>query len=84
MKVWAIQDAKAKFSQFLDDCLTNGPQIVSKRGTAAAVLVPIAQWNQMKAEAKPSLKDVLLSDLGRTETLVPERGRARRRAVNPL
>ena len=82
MKVWPVQDAKEKFSEFLDDCLTIGPQIVSKHGSAAAVLIPIAQWNQMKAEAKPSLKDVLLSDIGRTEMLVPERGRARRRSLN--
>ena len=80
MKLWSVQDAKEKFSEFLDDCLTIGPQIVSKNGTAAAVLIPIAQWNLMNAEAKPSLKDVLLSDIGRTGTLVPERGRGRARA----
>ena len=41
---WAVQDAKAKFSELLDRTLSEGPQIVTKRGVEAAVLVPIEQW----------------------------------------
>ncbi|MDO8275958.1 MAG: type II toxin-antitoxin system prevent-host-death family antitoxin, partial [Serpentinimonas sp.] len=40
MQTWPIQDAKARFSEFLETCLTEGPQMVTKRGTQAAVLVP--------------------------------------------
>ena len=40
MKTWPVQDAKARFSEFLEACITDGPQIVTKRGAAAAVLVP--------------------------------------------
>ena len=39
MQTWPIQDAKARFSEFLDACISNGPQMVSKRGVDAAVLV---------------------------------------------
>ena len=46
----------------------------------AAVLVPVAQWRRMQLE-RPSLKELLLADEARTETLVPPRGKARRRAV---
>jgi prevent-host-death family protein len=35
-------DAKARFSEFLDTCLEDGPQIVFRRSAEAAVLMPIA------------------------------------------
>ena len=84
MKVWAVQDAKARFSEFLDACLANGPQMVTKRGTEAAVLVPAAEWRRLHAAAKPSLKELLLSTPARTEALAPPRGAARRRPVMPM
>lgn len=79
MQTWPVQDAKARFSEFLDTCLTHGPQMVTRRGAAAAVLVSAEEWRRLEAAARPSLKDLLLSDQGRTETLAPDRGRARRR-----
>lgn len=79
MKVWPVQDAKARFSEFLDACLTAGPQMVTRRGAEAAVLVPAAQWKRLQSAAKPSLKELLLSEAARTEFLVPKRGAARRR-----
>lgn len=84
MKTWPVQDAKARFSEFLDACLSDGPQMVTKRGTEAAVLVPAAEWRRLHAAAKPSLKELLLSDAARTEFLVPARGVARRRRVVPI
>ena len=84
MKAWPVQDAKARFSEFLDACLEDGPQMVTKRGAEAAVLVSAAQWRRLHAAAKPSLKELLLSDAARTETLVPPRGAARRRGVAPI
>ncbi len=79
MQSWPVQDAKARFSEFLAACLSEGPQMVTKRGTEAAVLVPANVWRQLQAAAQPSLKELLLSPQGRTATLVPARGRARRR-----
>ena len=84
MQAWPIQDAKARFSEFLEKCLKDGPQMVTKRGAEAAVLVSVAEWRRLSAAARPSLKDLLLSDVGRTEMLVPERGRVRRRAPAEL
>ena len=79
MDIWPVQDAKARFSELLDACVNEGPQVVSRRGTETAVLVPIEEWRRMQRAARPSLKELLLSDTARTETLVPARGRARRR-----
>jgi len=61
-----------------------GPQVVSRRGTETAVLVPIDQWRRLQAAARPSLKELLLSPEARTDSLVPPRGAARRRPVAQL
>jgi antitoxin Phd len=79
MKVWPVQDAKARFSELLESCLREGPQLVSRRGVEAAVLVPVAEWQRLTHAAKPTLKELLLSDVGRTELEIPPRGRRRRR-----
>ncbi|TAL73628.1 MAG: type II toxin-antitoxin system Phd/YefM family antitoxin [Burkholderiaceae bacterium] len=84
MKTWPVQDAKARFSEFLDACLTHGPQMVTRRGTETAVLVPAAQWQRLQSAARPSIKELLLSPAARTEQLVPRRGAARRRRLEPL
>ena len=84
MKSWPVQDAKARFSEFLETCLSAGPQMVTKRGAEAAILVSAEEWRRLQAAARPSLKELLLSNQGRTETLVPDRGRARRRPPTPL
>lgn len=79
MQTWPVQDAKARFSEFLEKCLTEGPQMVTRRGTEAAVLVPAAEWRRLQASARPSLKALLLSEHARVELAVPARGRATRR-----
>ena len=79
VKNWPVQDAKARFSEFLEKCLTEGPQMVTKRGAEAAVLVAAEEWRRLQASARPSLKELLLSDQARTETLTLARKRARRR-----
>ncbi len=80
MQTWPDQDAKARFSEFLETCLSEGPQMVTKRGAEAAVLVPVEEWRRLKAAARPSLKQLLLSGPGRGDLMMPARGAARRRA----
>ena len=76
---WPVQDAKARFSELLDTTLSEGPQIVTKRGVETAVLVPIEQWRRLEQMTRPDLRELLLTSEARTETLVPPRGRHRRR-----
>ena len=80
MKSWPVQDAKARFSEFLNATLKKGPQVVTRRGVETAVLVPIAEWRRLQEAARPSVKELLLREGPRFEDLVPERGRHRRRA----
>lgn len=83
MQTWPIQDAKARFSEFLETCLSEGPQMVTKRGAEAAVLVGVDEWRRLQAAARPSLKQLLLSNEGRGEIKLPTRGLARRRPPAP-
>ena len=82
--IWQLQDAKARFSEFLDATLEKGPQVVTRRGIEAAVLVPIEEWNRLREAARPGLKALLLAPEARSENLAPERRKLRRRAVVKL
>ena len=88
MRTWAVQDAKARFSELVDVCLKEGPQMVTRRGAEAAVLVPATQWHRMQVASRPSLKELLLSNEARTDQLTLERphkrGKARRRRIDAL
>jgi antitoxin Phd len=83
MKIWPVQDAKARFSELLESCLREGPQLVTRRGTEAAVLVPVAEWQRVSRSAKPTLKQLLLTNAGRAELEIPPRGKRRRRSARP-
>jgi len=84
MNAWPVQDAKARFSELLDACVNEGPQLVTRRGAETAVLIPIAEWKRLSNAARPSLKSLLLSDIGRADLKVPQRGAAKRRTTSVL
>jgi antitoxin Phd len=84
MKVWPVQDAKARFSELLETCLREGPQLVTKRGADAAVLVSVDDWRRLQRSARPTLKELLLADEARAELPLPVRGKRRRRTPNAL
>jgi prevent-host-death family protein len=79
MKSWSVQDAKARFSELLDTCLKQGPQIVTKRGADAAVLVGVEEWRRLRRSARPTLKELLLAASPRSDVPLPPRGRRLRR-----
>jgi antitoxin Phd len=84
MRTWPVQDAKARFSEMLETCLREGPQIVTKRGAEAAVLVPATDWRQLQRAAKPTLKELLLTNDARGALNIPARGGLRRRQIHGL
>jgi prevent-host-death family protein len=80
MADWPVHAAKARFSELLETCLREGPQIVTRRGQEAAVLVPAEAWRQLQGAARPTLKDLLLAEQARGDLALPARGSKRRRA----
>ena len=78
---WQVQEAKARFSEMLETSLADGPQVVTKRGVEAAVLVPIEQWRRLLRMTRPDLKELLLAPEARTDALTPPRKDLPRRAA---
>jgi len=78
---WPVQEAKARFSEMLDAASKYGPQLVTRRGVETAILVSIEEWNRVKENRVPSLKELLLSPAARFDfgALVPKRGKHVRR-----
>ena len=77
--IWQVQDAKARFSEFLEASLADGPQIVTRRGVETAVLLPIDEWRRLEKMTRPDLKELLLTPQARTDALTPPRLKHRHR-----
>ena len=43
---WALQDAKGRFSELVDCARSKGPQLVTRRGKEAVVVVAVEQFRQ--------------------------------------
>lgn len=74
MNKWQLQEAKARFSELIDDTLEKGPQVVTRRGIDTAVVVSIEEWHKLKDEKQLTWRDVLLGEGPRFEIPIPERG----------
>jgi prevent-host-death family protein len=61
MASWREQDAKARFSELLDDAVKKGPQVITRRGVQVAVLVSIEEWERLQKAARAGLKELPLS-----------------------
>ena len=57
---WKLQDAKAKFSQVVNDALKVGPQFVTRRGREAVVILSVEEYEKI-INKKQTLKEFLLS-----------------------
>lgn len=80
MKNWSVQEAKARFSELVETCLAEGPQMVTKRGAETAVLVPLEEWQHLQRSRQRTLKELLLAPEARYDDLeIPERGSWRMR-----
>lgn len=60
MQTWQLQDAKAHFSELVSRSLTEGPQLVTRRGEDAVVVLAAPEYRRLLA-AGPSLLSVLQS-----------------------
>jgi antitoxin Phd len=58
MSIWQLQDAKSKFSQLVEKAITNGPQVVTKLGVEAVVVVSKEKYVELTKQ-KNSLVELL-------------------------
>ena len=71
---WQLQDAKARFSELIEDSLQKGPQVVTRRGIDTAVVVSLEEWQKLNDKKRLSWKDVLLGKGARFDLPLPPRG----------
>ena len=76
---WQLQDAKARFSELIEDSLQKGPQVVTRRGIDTAVVVSLEEWQKLNNEKRLSWKDVLLGDGPRFDPPLQPRGTVKTR-----
>ena len=45
-KAWTLADAKAHLSEVVDSALTKGPQVITRHGRKAVVVVAAEEWER--------------------------------------
>ena len=65
-KVWQVAEARDRLKEIMDAAISDGPQVIRRRGEDVVVVVSVRDWERRQ----PSLKDWLLSPKGRTEDLL--------------
>jgi antitoxin Phd len=56
---WQLQTAKQKFSELVDRALSEGPQVVTRRGREVVVVVGIDEYRRLRGR-KRDFKRLLL------------------------
>jgi len=57
---WQVQEAKQRFSELVQRALDQGPQVVTRRGKEAVVVVAAAEYRRLTGDV-PDFKKFLLS-----------------------
>lgn len=52
VRTWQLKDARANFSTLVDKAISDGPQIVTRNGKKAVVVVSMKEW--MRRELRHS------------------------------
>lgn len=60
MHTWQLQKAKSRFSELVELTLTEGPQMVTRHGEEAVVILAAHDYRRLSGET-PQLMDCLLN-----------------------
>ncbi len=80
MQTWQLQEAKNKLSEVIDDALTEGPQLITRRGEEVAIVLSYSEYQRLTG-TNESLYDFFRRsplvgvelDLSRDKDDVPDR-----------
>jgi antitoxin Phd len=61
--IWQLQDAKSKFSQVVERALSQGTQIVTRRGKKAVVVMPFEEYEKLTRKETSLVQFLSLSPL---------------------
>lgn len=60
MRTWPLQDAKARFSELVNRCMEDGPQLVTRHGRKAVVIMTVQEYERLSAPQQ-GLKEFFIS-----------------------
>jgi antitoxin Phd len=46
-RTWQLQEAKNKFSEVVEEALTQGPQVITKRGVEAVIVLAYTDYQKL-------------------------------------
>jgi prevent-host-death family protein len=59
--LWQLQEAKSKFSELVNQALSHGAQIITRRGKKTAVILPFEDYIRLTQKQSGSLSQFLLN-----------------------
>ncbi|HEY2291629.1 MAG TPA: type II toxin-antitoxin system prevent-host-death family antitoxin [Thermoanaerobaculia bacterium] len=71
-KAWTLADAKAHLSEVVESALTKGPQVITRHGRKAVVVVAVEEWER-KTRRQGTLADFFAASPLRESGLEIER-----------
>jgi len=51
-RVWQLQEAKNKFSEVVKEALSQGPQVVTRRGVEAVIILSYTEYRKLLGSQK--------------------------------
>ena len=52
-RIWQLQEAKNKLSEVVEEAISHGPQVITKRGVEAVIVLSYAEYRKMILRQKP-------------------------------
>ena len=56
---WQLQEAKSRLSELVEKAVSNGPQVITKRGVESVVVISVAEYQKLR-KPKKHLAEVFL------------------------
>ena len=77
---WSVADAKARLSEVIERALSSGPQLITRNGRHAVVVVAAEEWER-KTRRVGSLSEFLTASPLRSSGLEIERDKRKPRPI---
>ena len=74
VRTWQLKDARANFSTLVDKAISDGPQMVTRNGKKAVVVVSMEEWMR-RERCRDDLVDFFANSPLREEAIDLERQR---------
>lgn len=68
--IWQLQDAKSKFSELVERTLSQGAQIITRRGRKAVVVISFAEYERLISRGDSLAQFLLSSPLAGSELAI--------------